>query len=377
MNNSIVPVTPEQFAIEEVKRLVNIVVGLKNTVFEPGIDFGVIPGTGDKPVLLQPGMEKLLKALHLRAEYVERSKIEDFDKPLIYYRYECRLVDWETGICVGTAIGSANSHEKKWRWRNAERICPVCGKPAIIKGKAEYGGGWVCFDKKGGCKTKFKDGDSSIEDQIVGQIENPDIMDQMNTIDKIAQKRSLGSAIKTVANVSMLYTVDLEDFTPYETSGVVTSTAIEVTREAPTESHVATERPQTPATTGAASSAASTAPGNSSDGSAERFPQLKDFPPDENWDGMGIKLDDERPPNSYRATEVKVVPQGKSHMYLLKTQENNIALFGGDLFRKIGIKPDYWKDNPGKWFALKPNLIVIADQDDDKWVVHEIKEAGE
>lgn len=209
-------ITQEEIAIEGVKRLMNIVIGLSNDVFKEGVDFGAIPGTGDKPVLLQPGMEKLLRALHLRAEYVERSKIEDFDKALFFYRYECRLIDWETGICVGTAIGSANSHESKWRWRNAERVCPTCGKSTIIKGKEEFGGGWLCFAKKGGCGAKFKDNDAAITAQQVGRVENPDIFDLMNTCDKIAQKRALGSAIKTVANVSMLYTVDLEDFTPYE-----------------------------------------------------------------------------------------------------------------------------------------------------------------
>jgi hypothetical protein len=34
--------------------------------------------------------------------------------------------------------------------------CPKCGKDAIIKGKEEYGGGYLCFKKKGGCGAKFK-----------------------------------------------------------------------------------------------------------------------------------------------------------------------------------------------------------------------------
>src|SRR5215469_7283578 len=38
----------------------------------------------------------------------------------------------------------------------AEPACPSCGVVgAIIKGKAEYGGGWLCFGKKGGCGAKF------------------------------------------------------------------------------------------------------------------------------------------------------------------------------------------------------------------------------
>lgn len=215
--NAIVPYVE----VEDVKRLANIVRALRNDVFRDGHDFGIIPGTGDKPTLLQPGMEKLMRALKLRPEYVEKSRVEDFDSGVIFYRYECRLVEYETGLCVSTAIGSANSRESKWRYRNADRVCPNCGKSTIIKSKAGYGGGWLCFAKKGGCGSKFKDGDPAIEAQAVGKVENPDIFDQMNTIDKVAQKRALGSAIKGAANVSEFFTVDLEDFQTYDVTPVV------------------------------------------------------------------------------------------------------------------------------------------------------------
>jgi len=215
--NAIVPYVE----VEDVKRLANIVRALRNDVFRDGHDFGIIPGTGDKPTLLQPGMEKLMRALKLRPEYVEKSRVEDFDSGVIFYRYECRLVEYETGLCVSTAIGSANSRESKWRYRNADRVCPNCGKSTIIKGKAEYGGGWLCFAKKGGCGSKFKDGDPAIEAQAVGKVENPDIFDQMNTIDKMAQKRALGSAIKGAANVSEFFTVDLEDFQTFDVAPIV------------------------------------------------------------------------------------------------------------------------------------------------------------
>lgn len=215
--NAIVPYVE----VEDVKRLANIVRALRNDVFRDGHDFGIIPGTGDKPTLLQPGMEKLMRALKLRPEYVEKSRVEDFDSGVIFYRYECRLVEYETGLCVSTAIGSANSRESKWRYRNADRVCPNCGKGTIIKGKAEYGGGWLCFAKKGGCGSKFKDGDPAIEAQAVGKVENPDIFDQMNTIDKVAQKRALGSAIKGAANVSEFFAVDLEDFQTFDVAPIV------------------------------------------------------------------------------------------------------------------------------------------------------------
>ncbi len=210
---SIVPVRTEQQAIDAVKVIANIVSRLRTDVLVPDMDYGVIPGTGAKPTLLLPGMEKLMRALNAVPEYIERCVIRDYDRPLFHYEYECRLLDADSGLPIpgGRGLGMCTSHESAFRWRKTERLCPKCGKPTIIKGKAEYGGGWICFDKKGGCKAKFADGDKSIEDQAQGRIENPDIFDQVNAILKRAKKRALGDAVKGAANVSEFFTVDLED----------------------------------------------------------------------------------------------------------------------------------------------------------------------
>lgn len=214
MTNAIVP---HEQAVVNVQRVANIVRALYSGVFKPKVDYGTIPGTGDKPTLLLPGMEKLMRALNAVPVYREVCVIRDYDKPLFHYEYECTLIDADSGVPIpgGRAIALATSMEGKWRWRKAERTCPTCGAAAIIKGKAEYGGGWVCFAKRGGCGAKFREGDPAIEGQDVGRIENPDIFDQINTIAKIAQKRALGSAVKGAANVSELFTVDLDDLTEY------------------------------------------------------------------------------------------------------------------------------------------------------------------
>ena len=211
-------------AVESVKVLANIVHALYDDVFKEGLDYGKIPGTNDKPVLLLPGMEKLLRALHLRAEYVLLTSEQDFEKLRFYFRYECRLVDIDSGVCVSTAIGSANSYESKWRWREQKRACPHCGKETINRSKYPPRGapegtdpGWYCYAKIGGCGAEFAYGDERITSQSVGRMENPDIADQVNTIDKIAQKRSLSSSVKGAANVSELFTVDLEDLVEYVT----------------------------------------------------------------------------------------------------------------------------------------------------------------
>jgi hypothetical protein len=102
--------------------------------------------------------------------------------------------------------------EAKWRWREAKRVCPICGRETINRSKKDDG--WYCWAKIGGCGAQFSGSDRRVIDQQVGRVENPDIYDQLNTIDKIAQKRALGSSIKVAANVSEFFTVDLED-SPY------------------------------------------------------------------------------------------------------------------------------------------------------------------
>src|ERR671938_678900 len=71
-----------------------------------------------------------------------------------------------------------------------------------------------CFRKQGGCGAKYADGDQAIEGQQTGRVFNPDIADQVNTIQKIGQKRSLVAAVLIAVNASEFFTQDIEDFPP-------------------------------------------------------------------------------------------------------------------------------------------------------------------
>jgi hypothetical protein len=192
-----------------------------------GIDFGSIPGMEDrkdpktgevlpaKKVLLKPGAEKLSTLFALRPQFADVQSIEDWTgkdhngEIFFYYRVKCTL--WRNNELICDADGSCNSMEKKYRYRQASRICPKCDQATIIKGKEDYGGGWLCWIKKGGCGAKFADGDITIERQDVGQIPNPDIAEQTNTILKMAQKRALIAAILIAANASDYFTQDIEE----------------------------------------------------------------------------------------------------------------------------------------------------------------------
>ncbi|HYY97256.1 MAG TPA: hypothetical protein VE642_01625, partial [Pyrinomonadaceae bacterium] len=151
--------------------------------------------------------------LSTRFQLLER--IEDWTgeqhggEPFFYYLYRCRLLRGDVAIAEGDA--SCNSRETKYRWREAQRLCPACGVTAIIKGKEDFGGGWLCWKKKGGCGAKYADGDQSIESQPTGRVFNPDIADQVNTIQKMSQKRSLVGAVLLAVNASEFFTQDVED----------------------------------------------------------------------------------------------------------------------------------------------------------------------
>jgi hypothetical protein len=177
------------------------------------VDYGTIPGT-PKPTLLKPGAEKLCQAYGLAADFMpERIVGDGIAAPALSYQTRCDLyLGSLSGLVVAVGYGSANSWERKHRYRRGERTCPACGKVGtIIKGKAEYGGGWVCWKKKDGCDAKWPDGTAEIEAQAVGDVENPDPWDLDTTLLKMAEKRAFVDATLRATAASGLFTQDVED----------------------------------------------------------------------------------------------------------------------------------------------------------------------
>lgn len=222
IDNAIVVQTESRFlspaaTIQEALARYAIVGEFASRVLKENQDYGVIPGTS-KPTLLKPGAEKLSSLFGLSPAFSIAEKDLDWTgekhggEPFFYFQYLCTMYAGERIIAQG--VGSCNNWEKKYRYRQSDRLCPKCGKSTIIKGREEYGGGWLCFAKKGGCGAKFKDGDKSIEGQETGQVKNPDPADNVNTIDKMAQKRALIAATLIATNASEYFTQDLDDFYP-------------------------------------------------------------------------------------------------------------------------------------------------------------------
>ena len=200
---------------DEVVSRRNQIVAFTKQAMQDGVDYGAIPGTGGKPTLLKPGAEKLCTLFGLSATFVLVDSVKDWvgrrtnGEPLFYFEYKCQLL--RHGAVVAEGDGNCNSWEKKYRFREAKRVCPDCGKATIIKGRQEYGGGWLCHRKQGGCGAKFFTGDQVIEDQACGQVANPEFADLVNTVSKMAQKRSLVAATLVAVNASEFFTQDMED----------------------------------------------------------------------------------------------------------------------------------------------------------------------
>lgn len=184
-----------------------------------GVDYGMVPGT-KKPSLLKPGAETLCKLYHVVPAFDMAVNHGDGERlPDIGVRAVCYLHQGsKAGPIVGEGIGSANSFEKKYRYRAAQKACPSCGCEGTIRrskfadrDSRDGSKGWYCHDKAGGCGAQFKADDKAIVGQEGGQIDNPDPHDVENTLLKMAAKRAQVDAVLRYTATSGLFTQDIED----------------------------------------------------------------------------------------------------------------------------------------------------------------------
>ena len=149
------------------------------------------PGS-DKDTLLQPGAQVLNKLLGVYIRPLKEERLFDFDRGFFLYEHTVEIVNIQTGRVEAVGVGSCNSYEIKYRYRNANRQCPKCKVEAIFQSK--YEPGWYCNRKAGGCGANFAMKDPLITSQATGKVLNENPADQLRTYQAMSIKRAHVSA---------------------------------------------------------------------------------------------------------------------------------------------------------------------------------------
>nr|DAM62522.1 MAG TPA: hypothetical protein [Caudoviricetes sp.] len=149
---------------EIVRSQVDQIQYLMQDVLKEGTHYDTIKGCGDKPVLLQPGAEKIALMFRFIPKY-EITK-EDLGNNHREYDVTCTLLN-EDGATVGIGIGLCSTMEKKYRYRKD----------------------W---------QTKMT-------------VENEDIADLWNTVLKMAKKRAFVDAVRSTTAASDIFVQDIEE----------------------------------------------------------------------------------------------------------------------------------------------------------------------
>lgn len=160
--------TPGPLDFRDVRKNTQLVKKALQEVMVDKVDYGLIPGCGDKPGLFKPGAEKLglMFKLGCFPDVKNLSDTQDEKKYLVM----TKVIHLPTGteVCIG--VGCASSDEEKYKWRKAYQ-------------KAE-------FDNSPEDRRRIKYG----RDYTVEQVRtNPS--DVENTVLKMAAKRSMVDAI--------------------------------------------------------------------------------------------------------------------------------------------------------------------------------------
>lgn len=184
---------------------------LQLALLEEGSDYGKVPGI-DRPFLHKPGAETFEKAYGLATSYEIERKVGDGVKtPEVEYIVHAKVHLGDTdGPIVAEGVGSCNTHESKYRYRQAKHVCPDCKKDTVIKGRADgkLKGKWWCATRDGGCGHTFPPDDKRLVEQVTGKVENENPWDLANTMLKMARKRAGVDGILTATGTSGLFTQD-------------------------------------------------------------------------------------------------------------------------------------------------------------------------
>jgi hypothetical protein len=185
--------------VEYQARMHNILVDFVQRVMVKDVDYGHIKGCGDKPMLFKAGAEKTLNLFRMSVRFELVNSQEDWDKPLFSYNYKA-TVRGPDGQIISECDSNCNSWESKYRYRMVSEQYAKPDEKAEAVGKKSTQKGPMLL------------------------LPNKDIYSQINTIQKMAQKRAMVGAVLIAANASAFFQnldkmaeIDIEeDFEPID-----------------------------------------------------------------------------------------------------------------------------------------------------------------
>lgn len=175
-------------------------------------DYGLIPGTGTKKVLLKPGAEKLLLAFSLTA--IPRAPIvRELGDGHREITVETEIRSMTTDRLHAVGLGSCSTMEKKYRWRPGP--VEITDQPVPREywdlRKSDPKAAQALIGGPGHSTKKDENGSWMIALKGDDVAENTDIADVYNTVLKIASKRSMVDGTIRATATSALFTQDLDD----------------------------------------------------------------------------------------------------------------------------------------------------------------------
>lgn len=156
-------------------------------VMKEGVDYGTIPGCGDKPTLLKPGAETLLMAFEMAA-LPDQMSIQDLGgEDEVRYRVVAPIYHVPTNRLCGNGVGECSSMEEKYKWRKA--ICDEEFNETDPERRR------LKYYRDGGTAKQIRTNKADVA----------------NTILKMSKKRAMVDGALTVTAASRTFSQDLEE----------------------------------------------------------------------------------------------------------------------------------------------------------------------
>ena len=184
---------------EEYEKKFQIVENYVKRYLQEKIDYGTIPGCGNKKILFKNGAIKLIQLFGFTISLNIVDKIIDYKNALFHYHYRCTV--YKEGELICESDGIANSKEAKFT--RQKFICPECGSEEAVSKDKYNKDTYFCWKNKGGCgatnltlASVIKKGGSRFDYSSV------------NTVSHLGQKRAIVTAVKLATGCAVYFGED-------------------------------------------------------------------------------------------------------------------------------------------------------------------------